>query len=265
MPSLPTGAAGAEAVCWLEANAEERLPLEAGRTPRLLVVFDGAMRLVPDRPTGPISRAVLEREDSLVLPTGHRASASALCPCNGLLIELPTATPPPRGRREPTRDPFVWRVARVLRGEMLGPSDHADGFAQALILSLSEHVTEGPAGAPSEETIGSGAVLHAAVVEMHNEIEGRLRIDRLAHSLGMQTPHFGRGFKRQTGMSPSQFFVRMRVDCAKQMLDERRSLTDTWTDCGFYDQAHFSRHFKRLVGVSPTRFLRERAAGEPES
>jgi AraC-like DNA-binding protein len=46
--------------------------------------------------------------------------------------------------------------------------------------------------------------------------------------------------------------TRRRAEVAKEKLrDERLSLADVATECGFADQSHFTHHFTRLVGVAP--------------
>jgi AraC family transcriptional regulator len=43
-----------------------------------------------------------------------------------------------------------------------------------------------------------------------------------------------------------------RAEVAREKLrDERLSLADVATECGFADQSHFTHHFTRLVGVTP--------------
>ena len=49
--------------------------------------------------------------------------------------------------------------------------------------------------------------------------------------------------------------TRRRAEVAKEKLrDERLSLADVATECGFADQSHFSRRFHEFVGMPPRAF-----------
>ncbi|MGE5558564.1 MAG: helix-turn-helix domain-containing protein [Bacillota bacterium] len=65
--------------------------------------------------------------------------------------------------------------------------------------------------------------------------------------------HFRRLFKKETGLTPAEYLTRLRVDCAKQHLaDKRMTIKETATLCGYKDPYYFSRVFKRNTHKNPS-------------
>ena len=81
-----------------------------------------------------------------------------------------------------------------------------------------------------------------------------ISLAELAGLTGLSAFHLHRVFSRQTGMPPHAYQTQLRINRAKQLLRQLRSLSEVALMTGFADQSHFTRHFRRLVGVTPGRF-----------
>ncbi|HET9402210.1 MAG TPA: AraC family transcriptional regulator [Candidatus Acidoferrales bacterium] len=120
---------------------------------------------------------------------------------------------------------------------------------------------------------GLGSVRLRRIKELvHAKIEDDLSLDEMAQSVGLSTAHFARMFRKSTGETPHQFFLRQRIEHAKAMLrvpDAR--VLDVAVACGFKTQQHFAQVFRDVCGVSPTEYRHQftghlaSSASEPRS
>lgn len=81
-----------------------------------------------------------------------------------------------------------------------------------------------------------------------------LRIETIAHQLGMSMSGFHAHFKAATNMSPVQFQKQLRLQEAQRlMLSEGFDAGQAAYQVGYEDQSHFSRDYKRKYGEPPAR------------
>jgi len=67
--------------------------------------------------------------------------------------------------------------------------------------------------------------------------------------------HLQRIFREQTGYSAIDYFLRMRIHKAKQLIQEdRMSLTETSRALGYTSLHYFSRQFKQITGIPPSMY-----------
>ena len=83
-------------------------------------------------------------------------------------------------------------------------------------------------------------------IGIHRSIEG------LADEIGVSMSQLDRLFAKHAGMSPLQFWRKIRLEHAHWMIcNTNRNMTSVADECGFYDGTHFSKHFKRAFGETP--------------
>jgi transcriptional regulator GlxA family with amidase domain len=59
-------------------------------------------------------------------------------------------------------------------------------------------------------------------------------------------------FKRGTGMTPTDYLLRVRVERARELMaDTSRSLTEVAHATGFSSSQYFSTVFRRYTGMAP--------------
>ena len=70
--------------------------------------------------------------------------------------------------------------------------------------------------------------------------------------------HFNRLSKRATGVPPSQYQIRLRMDAAHQLLREtQKSVITIANDVGYSNLSHFAQLFRKETGLSPTIYRRQ--------
>jgi AraC-like DNA-binding protein len=104
-------------------------------------------------------------------------------------------------------------------------------------------------------TLGEGSSPIARAVErLRQDFDRPLRVEQLAHELGMSVSGFHQHFKAVTALSPLQFQKRLRLQEARRlMVSEDLDAASAAYRVGYQDASHFNREYKSLFGVPPMR------------
>ena len=94
-----------------------------------------------------------------------------------------------------------------------------------------------------------------AIDFMHTNLKRDFSLNHIAELSGFSKYHFIRTFKQETGKTPYQYFIDLKIDYAIELIKTKKySITEICFLCGFRDHSHFSRVFKNKTGVSPSIF-----------
>lgn len=89
-------------------------------------------------------------------------------------------------------------------------------------------------------------------------------LDGLSGRFPITLDHLGRLFRRDTGKSPREYFIRRRAfEAAARLLHSDASITEIATDLGYADTAHLSRSFASEFGTSPRGYRRRYGWDDP--
>jgi len=90
---------------------------------------------------------------------------------------------------------------------------------------------------------------------MNEKIDEEIDFKILANNLGISYSKFRSDFKRQTGLSPLQYFLLLKIEKAKNiLLSTNISSKQIAYDLGFESNFYFCRLFKNKTGLSPLEF-----------
>ena len=80
----------------------------------------------------------------------------------------------------------------------------------------------------------------------------KIYLTDISNEVHLQPSYISGLFKRQTGITITEYITLYRISQAKRLLHEKDSkISEIAYETGFYDVHHFSRAFKKYEGVSP--------------
>ena len=86
-------------------------------------------------------------------------------------------------------------------------------------------------------------------------ISRKISLDKIASVVHIAPQYVCNLFKKETGMTLTEYINRERISIAKRMLPaEGVLLSQIAEECGFKDYNHFSHTFKKIVGIPPAEY-----------
>ena len=94
---------------------------------------------------------------------------------------------------------------------------------------------------------------------MKQHLNQSLQLDALAALASLSRSRYVDLFKRQTGYAPIDYFIRLRMHRACQLLDTTdQSIKTVAAELGYEDPLYFTRLFRSVNEVAPTEYRRTR-------
>ncbi|KKL19895.1 hypothetical protein LCGC14_2460900 [marine sediment metagenome] len=128
------------------------------------------------------------------------------------------------------------------------------GFQQMIAVGTMQIIAAMLGAVRNQET---GSHIHNQVRRakalLEEDEEGLPRMERIAAELDMSRAHFFRIFKENTGLTPYQYHLELKLNRARQMLrNSDLSVKHIARLLRFSNVYHFSKFFKNRTGVAPT-------------
>lgn len=206
--------------------------------------------------TMPGERWMVPPDHALWVPAGivHSVAASGHVSMRSIYVKPgAVADLPSRGR--------VVELTGLMRSLMLEavnlpqcyePASRA-GLVMALILEEIPRLPVRPLGLPFPAEPRMAALCHRFL----DAPTTRTGIDDWAAALAMSRRTFTRAFRRETGLSLSEWRQQASLFAALPRLAGGESVTSVALDLGYDSSSAFSTMFKRMTGATPGRYLRE--------
>ena len=130
------------------------------------------------------------------------------------------------------------------------------GYQQLIAANTMEILAAALAAVRTARTGGrTTAAIREAKIALAQRTEEVVDIEKLSASLHMSYAHFRRVFKQQTGLSPYQYHLQLRINRAREMLHSTTlTVRQVATRLNFENPYHFSKIFKKKTGVSPSQW-----------
>lgn len=105
----------------------------------------------------------------------------------------------------------------------------------------------------------SNNIIQNTIQFMKNNINNRITLDEMAENVHYSPSRFGQLFFKQTGNSPLNYFMQLKIQKACQLLDfSDMKIKEIANELNFYDQYHFSKMFTKLIGETPSSYRKKR-------
>jgi AraC-like DNA-binding protein len=88
---------------------------------------------------------------------------------------------------------------------------------------------------------------------LNENYENKISLDQIAHNMYLSPVYISKIFKEETGESPINYLIKIRLEKAKDILltSEGGSIKSIANRVGYDDVYHFSKLFKKYYGISP--------------
>jgi len=127
---------------------------------------------------------------------------------------------------------------------------------QQLFIAIVQHIKK------QHPTDAASLKVEKIIQYMLQHISDKVTLNELSDLVQLAPTYLSRTFKETTGYSVIEFFNRMKIDKAKELLIEGdKKVKEVAQALGFTDEFYFSRIFKRNEGISPSEYCSKNVHG----
>jgi two-component system, response regulator YesN len=101
-------------------------------------------------------------------------------------------------------------------------------------------------------------VLMKRMVDLiHRHYDENLKLETLADVFAYSSAYLGKLFKNSMGCSFNTYLDTIRIEKAKELLDQGSKIHQAASKVGFSDVDYFREKFKKIAGISPSAYRRK--------
>lgn len=106
----------------------------------------------------------------------------------------------------------------------------------------------------SFESVNKGYVVEQIVTYFEEHYNEKISLDQIAENMYLSPFYISKIFKSETGDAPIRHLINIRLERAKELLEEgfSGSIQEVAAQVGYEDAYHFSKLFKKRYGISPS-------------
>ncbi len=120
---------------------------------------------------------------------------------------------------------------------------------QQLLIAIYQNITK------QSRNYSTTLKMEKIIQYLHQNINTRVILTELSELVQLSSTYLSRAFKETTGYSVIEFFNKIKIDKAKELIIEgNKRVKEVAQALGFTDEFYFSRIFKRIEGISPSEY-----------
>ena len=147
----------------------------------------------------------------------------------------------------------------VLFEELLEAMEH--GYADSRLLYASQILTHlvglviWTYHSGSDRNVTTAQKVAQSITYMKQHLDQSATVASFAALANLSEPYYRSLFRRQTGYAPMDYYIRLRIHKACQLLDTTTlSIKEIARQVGYQDPLYFSHAFKAVMETSPTQY-----------
>jgi transcriptional regulator GlxA family with amidase domain len=112
----------------------------------------------------------------------------------------------------------------------------------------------------AESRVGPEITIHDPRVRividfMRANLQRKISLMDFARAVSLSPAHLSRLLKTETGLSPGEYLIRLRMEKARSLLTSSLlSIKEIMALAGYRNRSHFVEHFRRFFGLAPSEF-----------
>ncbi|WP_294432822.1 AraC family transcriptional regulator [uncultured Victivallis sp.] len=139
----------------------------------------------------------------------------------------------------------AWEILRMCRARQLVSRYDASAAAYRFLMALLADTDRGKQG----ESDRFHRKVHDYCLE---HLAEPLDVAKLAEAVGCSRSHFSRRFRKEEGISPHEFIIRLKMRLAVRLLQTTTaSVKEIAAQCGFDDVSYFCKVFRKVHSLTP--------------
>lgn len=166
-------------------------------------------------------------------------------------------------RRDPSASPSRYASLRADLGKLTVISPAKYRAAATLAGLFAQHLSEsGNKLLLAAATSGSGLLQKIQRILDRHQTDV-LPLAQLGREVGLSPSQLCKRFKKETGLTLSEYRLRRRIERAKTLLLNRQvRVCEAAFEAGFGSIPHFNRAFRRVTGCAPSEYRRQTAVAK---
>lgn len=150
---------------------------------------------------------------------------------------------------------FLGQIELELSRQQAPSAVYIHGLAQAMAVHLVRHYETAARTEPGPRGGLQAYKLHRVFDAMNQGLQQPFILHRFAQLAELSDFHFSRVFKQSTGVSPSAYFIGLRMARARELLvNGDQSIIDICLSIGYASPGHFASLFRAETGMTPGQY-----------